>query len=300
MAVVVRSMAVATTPVALPKTDVCRDCPAPTACRNIQKLMPQPALLSRLRTFVTRGLSRSRSRGFVYVPAGEELMKTAAIGAIVRNADGGPPWIVVNHALESVVVAKWPGRLWQVEILKAAAEQALSSAGYTRAVSVRVIGEHPVATLFGPHGHLVCGVIDKARTLVIADVPILGQMVSPLACQAYSRAWSHWLGETQPGDRADDHRHTLAIVSGGPHGRSPIGGGLTVLYSVLTDRARALAGDAAFVVGEEGDSSFAAPWDAAAEAFLHAAMAYGAPELLSSVDVNLLTAAWTRRYGQCL
>jgi len=64
--------------------------------------------------------------------------------------------------------------------------------------------------------------------------------------------------------------------------RSPIGAGFTVLYSVLSARAT-------FIVDEDGDATLTPDWAAAADAFLHAAMAVGAPELLSPADVEILS-----------
>lgn len=224
-------------------------------------------------------------------------MKTAKIGAIVRGADPGPPWIVVDHSIDSIVVARWPGRLWNVEILKAASDQPDASANYTRVVSVRVLEERPVSILFGTHGQAVCRVIERAGALTVEDLPLLRDS-HPLARSAYSRAWLAWLGRTEPesSDPAEDYADTLAVS--GASTRSPIGSGFTVLYSAVTERVRNLVGNAAFIVDEEGEQSLAPAWAEAAQTFLHAAMAYGAPELTSPADVQALTAAWLERYAE--
>jgi hypothetical protein len=228
---------------------------------------------------------RKRDVGFVFVPDVDEgAMKRAAAGATIGNPDSRPPWIVVDRSLESVVVAKWPGKLWRVEVLRRAPEQPLAGAHYTRAVSVRVIEELPVSTLFGPHGDLVCRVIEKAGALSLDDLHRLGK-ADPAARQAYSRAWGRWLGS------GDDHADTLAVVASGTAGRSPIGSGFTVLHAVFSERARKLAGQSAFVSDDEGNVSLAPVWAEAAEAFLHAAMGYGAPEILSPGDAEVLTVA---------
>jgi hypothetical protein len=237
-------------------------------------------------------------RGLVFVSdADDGPMRSAKVGATIRNADGGPPWIVVDHSIESVIVTKWPGRLWQVEILEAAGEQPNAGVNYTRAVSVRVIEEMTVSELFGPHGARVCTVIERARALTTDDLAVLGSSLHPLARAAYSRGWRRWLGRGEPesGDSSEDYADTLA-VSGGT--RSPINSGFTVLHSVLAERARSLTGDAAFVVDEEGDQSFSPVWASAADAFLHAAMAFGAPELPSPAEREALTEAWRKRYGE--
>ena len=203
--------------------------------------------------------------------------------------------MVVDHSIESVVVAKWPGRLWRVAVLEAAVEQALPGANYTRAVSVKVIEEHPVSTLFGSNGELVCRVIEAAGAVVLEDVTLLAEAVHPEARRVYSRIWSRWLG--RPAADGDESHADALAAPGNAGGRSPIGSGFTVLHSVLTGRARTLVGDAAFVMDDGGDPVFAPIWASAADAFLHAAMAFGAPELISLSDREVLTAAWAKRYG---
>ena len=219
-------------------------------------------------------------------------MRAAAAGGVARNDDDGPPWIVVDHAIDSIVLSKWPGRLWKVEVVKAAPEQARADAGYTRAVAVRVIEEMPLAVLFGAHGDAVLDVIAKASAVTIEQVAALDAAADAEARAAYSRAWSRWLGE----DESDDlHADTLAAFSGAG-GRSPIGSGFTVLHTVIAEWAHALAGEAAFVEDEEGDPMFAPEWQSAVDAFLHAAMALGAPET-ASTDSRVLTAAWEAVFG---
>ena len=56
--------------------------------------------------------------GFVCVPVFHEgPMAHAEPGRTVRISGRGPPWIAVDHQLASIVVARWPGRLWAVEIV---------------------------------------------------------------------------------------------------------------------------------------------------------------------------------------
>ena len=56
---------------------------------------------------------RRRAQGFVFVAdADDGPMRDAAAGKTIRNTDDAPPWIVVDQAIESIVVSKWPGKLW--------------------------------------------------------------------------------------------------------------------------------------------------------------------------------------------
>ncbi len=251
--------------------------------------------MSNFRRFLSKLIAGDPARGFVFVADGDDdPMRAARVGATIRNAHAGPPWMVVNHSIESVVVARWPGRLWKVEVLEAAAEQPQAYANYTRAVAVRVIEEVPVASLFGANGHGVCQVIERAGAVTIEDVALLAEAVHADARGAFSRVWSRWLGRpAAEGDYAD----TLA-APGSAGGESPIGAGFKVLHAVLTRRARELVGDAAFAMDDEGNPVFTPLWAGAADAFLHAAMALGAPELVSTGDREVLSAAWVRRYGQ--
>jgi hypothetical protein len=260
--------------------------------------LTEDGVLSRLINILRGGRSLPELRGLVFVSdADDGPMRFAKAGATIRNAGGGPPWIVVDHSVESVIVTKWPGRLWKVEILEMAREQPNAGVNYTRAVSVRVLQEMAVSELFGPYGSHVCAVIERAGALTTDDLAVLGASSHPLARAAYSRAWRKWLGrgEPVPGHSSEDNADTLAVPGGA---RSPIHSGFTVLHSVLAERAGGLVGDAAFVVDDEGNRSFTPVWASIADAFLHVAMAFGAPELLSPADREALTQAWVERYGE--
>src|SRR5262249_15552613 len=54
-------------------------------------------------------------RGYVYVGCDDPgAMAEAKPGARAQIAGRSPPWIVVDHDLASVTVARWPGVLWHV------------------------------------------------------------------------------------------------------------------------------------------------------------------------------------------
>lgn len=242
--------------------------------------------------------------GFVYVAnAHNGPMAHAKPGLMVRIPGRGPPWIAVDHELCSVVVARWPGKLWAVEIidsitdrdLKAASQVGLrSDAGYTRAAAVRILHAVPVPTLFGPHGEQVSVVIEAAATLTLAQAMRLGESRHRDADDAHRRIWRRWLvRENIPLDRySDDLGGTLAI--GASKMGSPIGQGLRVIHGVVGRRAEALAGPTVWRVdaADPEGAWLAEPWSAASITLLDAALAFGAPDLVSSAEHELLTAAW--------
>jgi hypothetical protein len=240
------------------------------------------------------------SLGFVFVPdISDSVMKYASVDATMQNPNKLPPWIVVDHSLESIVVAKWPGRLWKVKIIETAPEQPNISAKYTRATAVQILEERSVSELFGRHGEVVCKIIEKAQNLQFNEVQMLGDAKNQLATEAYSRAWKNWLAQVMPtsGHSEDDLCSILAIYALDKAKKSPVNHGFTVLYDIVSQRAQILVGDAAFEIDNEGDRAFTPVWFRIFHVFLHAAMAYGAPEIMSSTDNELLKSAWVKYFG---
>jgi hypothetical protein len=70
-----------------------------------------------------------------------------------------------------------------------------------------------------------------------------------------------------------------------------------VIDSVVTERARQFLGAAALFKDEEGDKCLEPTWDAAIEALVDAAMAFGAPGVLDSEGHSILTAPWRSVIG---
>lgn len=215
-----------------------------------------------------------------------------------------PPWIVVDHAIENVVVAGWPGRLLRVASVpaaddeeRAALERAAANlradAGYSRVIAVDVLAELPATMLFGPNGEAVAEVLDVAGSLILGSARELAAARRPDADQAYSRAWQRWLDQQPSGGpyRDQDFDRVLAVPGAGP-APSPVGDGLMLTWTRAADSARRRAGPAAFSVNEHGCEVLLDPWATAAAALLDAAMALGAPGLTGPDDAVLLTAAW--------
>lgn len=236
-------------------------------------------------------------------------MARAGIGDRVRIPFPGPPWIVVDHAIETVIAARWPGRLLRVASVPPAdeAERAAlgraaaglrADAGYRRVLAVDVLAELPPWILFGDYGEAVAGVPERARRLGIPGACELAAGRHPEAARAYDRAWQRWLGRQPNGApyQGVDHSRLLAVPGAG-RARSPVGSGFTLTWTCMADSARKNAGPAAFTVDAEGDEVLLDPWATAASALLDAAMALGAPDLTSPADAAVLTRAWRGTTG---
>jgi hypothetical protein len=260
---------------------------------------------SLLRHFFKRSASKAEPTkaepglvGFTYVAdADSGPMRSAAVGELIENSTDGPPWIVVNHSLDVVNIPRWPGRLLKVQVLRPATKQSDRPAGYTRAVSVRILGELPPAQLFGINGDIVAEIAFKATQLGVEDVISLSKAMSPEISALYARAWDVWLSQEQPGSpyEGGEHGRTLALFSGSH--ASPIGHGFMVIHGAVSRRARELLGDAAFVTDEEGESSLVPEWAAADGALLGAAMGLGASDLLEKEKADILSAPWLKFKG---
>lgn len=233
--------------------------------------------------------------GYVYVPnADPGVMAGVAVGDVVRKPDQAPPWIVVHHALKSVLVARWPGRLWRVVVLDTnGVEQASADAPYTRAIAVRVLEEMSPARLFGHDGDAVVAVISAASGMDLLTARRLADARHPQADAANSRVWHRWLESIDRGSEfaGQDLGQTLEMGSGGG-ARSPVGCGTTVLHRTVWERADTLQASEAFVEDEEGERCLGPMWALAHAALADAQLALGYTANLPEGDRLILTAAW--------
>jgi hypothetical protein len=250
------------------------------------------------------GGSRPPLIGFVYVPdEGPGLMAGAGVGASVRIPGKGPPWLVVDNSIESIVAARWPGRLLRVEItrLVQARDQLAHGgapppdSGYSRAAGVKVLEELPLHTLFGPHGDAVVRVIGAASALDETRARTLSEHRHAQAPDACERVWRAWLGDRKPPGVGDVVLHKTLMIPSRGLPVSPVNRGLAVTYGEVFRRAMAIAGDAA--IEEDGDDVWLRePWRGASSALIDAALALGAPEHVGVEDRAILTQGWTRAF----
>ncbi|MFI6449323.1 hypothetical protein [Kitasatospora sp. NPDC050543] len=237
--------------------------------------------------------------GFVFVTdRSPDYLKAAAAGMRVTVPLSEPSRIVVDHAPERVVVARWPGRLFRAQVATPATDEehaAMASdnprpdIGYTRAVAVDLQEEISPSALFGPHGDAVVRVIEAAVALDERGARNLASATHPAAGREYSNAWHQWLSE--PGHLARDHASTLMAPRRGRPG-SPIGYGFAVAWDMVRKSAELRGGEEAFAVDKNNDEILSDPWRTAGGALLHAAMAFGAPHLADSHAIAMLTTAW--------
>jgi hypothetical protein len=235
--------------------------------------------------------------GYIYVQDGDDgPLRCAQPGCVVSNEGEGPPWIVTNEVIASIIVAKWPGQLWKARIIKAASkrDQPYAYAKYVRCISVEILERIDPSALFGDHGQGVVQVLSKAAELKREQAAILSAARHAEASSAYDRVFRRWIaGRFAYYDNAESYDGTLA--AGPPEaGRSPIGCGLTLILRTLSDRAELEDGPRAFDYEDDGTPYLIEPWSGACKALLDAALALGAPHLSTDEDQDRLLFGWSK------
>lgn len=228
------------------------------------------------------------------------MFSGAKVGEEIIHPTQAPPWIVVVHHVEDVLVTRWPGRLFLVQVLDPAAETHLmdgirKDAGYTRTCGVRILEELPLAKLFGENGDRICQILEFTRRLTEEQVDQLSGYDLSSSDQIYDQVWRKCSAPQSDGGIPvlGAYRSVLkSALIDGKYG-SPIGEGLSVVYALFHARAKELAGDAAFGIDERDDDeddgvSLLPKWSQACDALLHAAMSYAPDPLLTAPEKSLL------------
>ncbi|MEZ5945482.1 MAG: hypothetical protein R3C13_06600 [Hyphomonas sp.] len=243
---------------------------------------------------------RPRATGYIFVSGrkADARFLTAKEGDTIRNATRESPWIVVEHALDGVLITDWPGTLWEAEVVDALEPQD-HTGNYTRSVAIRLVRRLPAHTLFGPHGEGVAWVAERARALTPEEAETLSEHRAPEAGRLYSKAWLNWKGLSPSRREFTDWEGIIG--AGGETPVSPIGRGLSAVFNCVTTRAYELLGDDCMYTdgGPEDDPNLhlVEPWGRAALALCETAMALGAPDLLPADDRAMLTEAWRALTG---
>jgi hypothetical protein len=196
-----------------------------------------------------------------------------APGLRVHGTGGNPPWLVVDHYTERMIVRRWPVRLWRVCDIEAASPENQVNHWYTRTISFEIAEEVPAWHLFGEHGLEVASVIESVAELRQQDVDVLSVNRPDDAGTVYSDFWRRWQPHSAWG--------------------SPVGHALSLIHEAV-ERAAKMVSPSLFrhdpIDGVDvlGDRT----WIAAEAALLEAALGLGAPQLIDEKERALLTRAW--------
>lgn len=224
--------------------------------------------------FGFRGLRKKA--GFVY-KSEDDLSEFlhAGPGDVVSTPSKAPPYIVVDHDLERIIMARWPGRLWRVRVLKRVTTD-FQLRNATRAWAVEILEQLPSHLPFGSHGAQVAKVIDAAGRVSIDDV-------SKLASERHEKA-----GEVLARQGGRLSGGSLHHVDDPP---SLIGPASSLLGTHFSRRAEALVGYRGAFAEYDFDPEGAylvEPWSTALDKLYDIAYASGAPDRFSDEEKSIL------------
>jgi hypothetical protein len=236
-------------------------------------------------------------QGYVYVPDNrdhttDKLFTNAKAGDIITkiSTESDPGSLVVDHHLYTVLIVRWPGKLYKAEVLNAEAEKELNEGlrkgvPYTRTLGVKILEELPVALLFGENGPAIAQLIDQITVITEAQVDALSAFDITSSRALYTKAWKAWIALTDANYReSPNYDCVIAVHPKNQVRKSPVDEGLSVISDTFRRKAESLVGEAAFEIDDEGDRCMHPKWLAAMEHLLMAGMSYEADNLLTEAE----------------
>jgi hypothetical protein len=189
-------------------------------------------------------------------------------------ADDG---LLVHSSASEVLI--WPDQLWRVADLEDPV-RVVPSAEWVRCQAFTVVAAEPAWLVAGPHGTAVEQVIAAARSLTPDQVAALaGQPVPEEEALLTRTLWQRW--------------------SAGHRSGSPVGCGLATLYQAVEHAAR--HADPGLFAWDEDDGIevLADPvWQRAHATANCAALAFGAPDILTPWQNAQLARPWVSVFGR--
>jgi len=237
-------------------------------------------------------------QGFLYVTEEDNLqLFETPVGRNFIKPDRQPPWLVVNHTLEGVLVIEWPGRLLKVEVINQTNEKDLNKGlvkdvWYTRTLGVNILEELSIDVLFRPEGSIVAKILDFACSMNNDDVNNLSQFEIANAFKIYSNAWNMWLKREEPTSihLNQDHSHTLAINAN--NSNSTLNRSFSVISDIVWKRAKEVLGDGAYSIDEDGEFILNDSWSHASSILIQAEMAFSGEEFITNEEKAILLKPW--------
>jgi hypothetical protein len=226
-----------------------------------------------------------------------------AAGAVIKNADDKPPFMVVYKGIANIIVtaSNWGGSLWRARVVKLGDMSGLiPDVWYWRAVEIELIEEElPAGLLFGNRGDEIARLANQIPTLTSEQADKLYALKSEKsrAESAYARAWDCW-NEGLAHPRSHDYSGIVTLYSPSRDDTegSPTNYGFTLIHNLVWKRAGELDGDAAFVEyleDGETETELNPRWNAVSSAFLYQAMVLSMGHCLSESERAALTRAWS-------
>lgn len=245
--------------------------------------------------------NKRKIQGYVYISNDKnELFANAKVGDLIIKKDKKPPFIVVDHSLDTKIITQWPGKLFKVEVINPSKEKKINKGlvkdiWYTRTFGVKILGEVEIKELFGDNGQDIVQIINLTRTISEHKVLQLSNFDKGMNSELFQKAWRNWIliyDKNHPFVN-EDHFNTIKIALKNQRYSSPIKEGLSIISSQFDIRVRELVGDSAFEIDEDGEFYLQPIWAKAVEKILHAGMSYASDNILSESERKTLRAPFS-------
>ncbi len=234
---------------------------------------------------------KRKIQGYVYVPKGDKLLRNSKVGDRVIKADKTPPYIVVDHAIETIIITQWPGKLFKVEVINPSKEEYINKGlvkdvWYTRTFGVRLLKEVETKVLFGVYGHSIEQILNLTQNITKENVEELSKIESGMNRLLFSKAWQNWIKmhDIHHPFANEDHFDTIKISLINQKRNSPINEAFAIISAQFSIRAKQLVGSSAFRLGNDGETFLQPIWANAIEKINHAAMSYASDSILSASE----------------
>lgn len=249
--------------------------------------------------------SKRKIQGYVYASNDEnELFENAKVGDSIIKKDKKPPFIVVDHSLDTKIITQWPGKLFKVEVINPSREKRINKGlvkdvWYTRTFGVKILEEVAIKELFGDNGQEIEQIINLTRNISENKVLELSKFDKGLNSELYTKAWQNWIKiyDANHPFVNDNHDNTIKLSPKNERYSSPIKEGLSIISSQFDIRARELVGDSTFGIDEDGEIYLKPIWAKAVEKILHAGMSYASDNILTENERKKLREPFKKVFG---
>lgn len=211
-----------------------------------------------------------------FVPDKFFTARERTVGGPVDRQLRGDEGLLVHHVATDILV--WPSSLWRVDDLARTVRPPVGGA-WARCLAFTVVEEVPAWLVAGPHGYALEWVVAAARTLTPDQVDALGRLSDNREKALTKRLWARW-------------------SQGHARNGSPVGWTLMTVDTAVTEAARRV-GPELFGPDEDDDTEVLSDpaWLRASSAAYSAALALGAPDLLTPEENRVLARRWTTVFG---
>lgn len=242
--------------------------------------------------------TENKIQGYIYVTTeDEELFIGAKVGDRIIKKDRKPPYLVVDHTLDRIVVNRWPGKLYRVEVLdqdsdveRSINENLVENIWYTRTYGVQILEELDPFTLFGENGHSVAVIADFASAISLEQAKKLSTYSLDENRKIISKLWKNWTALTDPeyANQDIDWTDTIAEHPKGQDKVSPVGYALSLIYLRGFRRARELEDDNAIQFDEDENVYLVEKWQNVVSHLINVALSYETDGLLTDKEIKQL------------